>query len=46
MGVMACMFCVYVLSIWGTLYSAWLIALRCSENTEARYGAVAILLSA
>jgi len=43
MGVMPWLFTVYVLSIWGTLYSAWLIALRCFESAEARYGAVAIL---
>jgi len=41
--VMSCIFCVYVSSIWGTLYAAWLIALRCLKNWEARYGAVAIL---
>lgn len=42
-GVMVCMFAVYVLSIWGTLYSAWLIADRCVKGFEARCGAVAIL---
>ena len=28
-SVMVCFFCVYVLSIWGTLYAGWLIVFRC-----------------
>lgn len=42
-SVMACVFCIYVLSIWGTLYAAWLIAWRCLKGSEAQYGAVAVL---
>ena len=42
-SVMSCIFGVYILSIWGTLYAAWLVVLRCLESREARYGAVAIL---
>jgi hypothetical protein len=42
-SLMSCVLGVYVLSIWGTLYSAWLLAARCLKTQEARYGAVAIL---
>ena len=42
-SLMSCIFGVYVLSIWSTLYSAWLLAARCLKIQEARYGAVAIL---
>jgi len=42
-NVMLCVFCVYVLSVWATLYTAWLIAARCLNSRHARYGAVAIL---
>jgi len=42
-SVMACLFGVYMLCVWGTLYSAWLIAVRCIKSFEARWGAVAIL---
>lgn len=42
MSVTACMFGIYVISVWGTLCSVWLIASRCVRTTEARYGAVAI----
>jgi hypothetical protein len=42
--VMACMFCVYILSIWGTLYAIWLIASRCLRTLEARCGAVVVLM--
>ncbi|HTM15334.1 MAG TPA: hypothetical protein VL135_00445 [Terracidiphilus sp.] len=42
-SLMSCIFGVYVLSIWGTLYAAWLLALRCMESQEARYGAISIL---
>ncbi|WP_162601525.1 hypothetical protein [Occallatibacter savannae] len=41
-GVMTCMFWVYVLSIWGTLHASWLIASRCVGNIEARCGAVVV----
>jgi hypothetical protein len=41
-GVMLCILCVYVLSIWGTLYAAWLIISRCAKSREAELGAVAL----
>jgi hypothetical protein len=43
LGVMVCMFCVYIFGIWATLYAAWLIASRCLRTSRARYGAVAVL---
>jgi hypothetical protein len=42
-SLMVCVLCVYVLSIWGTLYAAWLIVSRCSKSRECGLGAVAIL---
>lgn len=42
-GLMSCVFCVYAVSIWGTLHAAWLIMTRCSRSREGRYGAVVIL---
>ena len=41
-NLMLSLFCVYVLSIWSTLFAAWQIAARCLKSPEARYGAVAI----
>lgn len=43
LSVMVCFFCVYVLSIWGTLYAGWQIASRCCPKREACLGAVMIL---
>lgn len=42
-SVMVCFFCVYVLSIWGTLYAGWQIVFRCCRKREACFGAVMIL---
>jgi hypothetical protein len=43
LDVATCMFCMYALSIWATLYAAWQIVSRCTESREARYGSVLIL---
>jgi hypothetical protein len=42
-GVMQCVFGVYVLSMWGTLYAAWLITSRCAKSRNSGLGAVVIL---
>jgi hypothetical protein len=42
-GVMTCIFAIYVVSIWATLYSAWHLIARCSKSANVCYGAVSIL---
>lgn len=42
MGVMTCMFAIYVASIWATLLAAWQLIARSSQSTVARYAAVSI----
>ena len=43
LGVMPLVFCVYLLSIWTTLYAGWMIAARCCDVRGARIGAVTTL---
>ena len=42
-GVMALMFSVYVLSIWATLYAAWLLIVRCCNDRAASFAGVTML---
>ena len=43
LSMMACVFLIYVASIWTTLYAAWTILARCYERFEARLAGVSIL---
>lgn len=42
-SVAVCMFGIYVLSIWMTIYAAWKLITRCTRNIEAHLAAVSIL---
>lgn len=43
LGLETVFFCVYVVSVWMTLFAAWLLASRCFQSRTARCGAVSLL---